>query len=108
MPIGVSILLRFAAMVCIQTIGTVSERRTSESRPLITTKENGTKVKRETSLVISMLPKKQRPTKTRTSCNVLLVWPKRAHPKRSKTPCRRSPAITVMREKRMARVRRSI
>ena len=43
MPIGVSILPRFAAMVCIQTIGTVSERRTSESRPLITTKENGTK-----------------------------------------------------------------
>ena len=47
---GVSILPRFAAMVCIQTTGIRRERRTSAPRRLRTTNVKGTKVSRETSL----------------------------------------------------------
>jgi len=65
---GVSILPRLAAMVCMHTTGMVSARRVSGARPLSTTKVKGTKVSRETSLVMIMLPKKHSPTRTSTSC----------------------------------------
>ena len=64
MPMGVSILPRFAAMVCIQTTGIRREQRTSAPRRLRTTNVKGTKVSRETSLVMNMLPKKHSPTST--------------------------------------------
>ena len=67
MPMGVSILPRFAAMVCIQTIGIRRERRTSTPRRLRTTNVKGTKVSRETSLVMNMLPQKHSPTSTSVS-----------------------------------------
>lgn len=108
MPMGVSILPRLAAMVCMHTTGMVSARRVSGARPLSTTKVKGTKVSRETSLVMIMLPKKHSPTRTSTSCKVLPVRANSARPIRSKTPCRRSPAMMVIRENRIASVRRSM
>ena len=95
-------------MVCIQTTGRASFSRVSGPRLSSTTKVKGTNVKRATSLVMSILQKKHSPTNTSTSCKAPPVRASRARPIRSKMPCRRSPAITVMREKRMARVRKSI
>mgnify|MGYP007007084387 CR=1 FL=1 len=48
-------------MVCIQTTGIRRARRTSAPRRLRTTNVKGTKVSRETSLVMNMLPKKAQP-----------------------------------------------
>ena len=105
---GVSILPRLAAMVCIHTTGRISFSRASAPRLFRTTKVKGTKVSSDTSLVMNILPKKHNPTNTRTSCRVLPVRASRARPIRSKIPCCRSPAITVISEKRMARVRKSM
>ena len=52
---------------CIQTTGIRRERRTSAPRRLRTTNVKGTKVSRETSLVMNMLPKKHNPTSTSVS-----------------------------------------
>ena len=68
LPIGVSMLPRFAASVCNMTSGTAS-RRLSES--LSTTSANGTKVMSATSLVATMLKKKGRKTSTSIILRVL-------------------------------------
>ena len=105
LPMGVSMLPRLAPMVCMHTTGRISFCRASGPRLSSTTKAKGTKVSSETSLVMNMLPKKHSPTSTSTSCRVPPVRASRARPIRSNTPCCRSPAITVIREKRMASVR---
>ena len=101
-------LPRLAATVCMQTTGRASFCRISGPRLSSTTKVKGTKVKRATSLVMTILPKKHSPTSTPTSCRVPPVKASSARPIRSNTPCRRSPAITVISEKRMAMVRQSM
>ena len=105
---GVSILPRLAATVCIHTTGTASARQSFGSKRPSTAKVKGTKVSRATSLVISILPKKHSPTSTSTKGNTPPVRPSSACPMRLNTPCPRSPAITVIRENKMASVRKSI
>lgn len=103
---GVSMLPRLAATVCIQTTGTAS-RRPGAPSPDKTEKVKGTKVSSETSLVMTMLPKKHSPTSSQTSASSPRVRPSSARPSRSNTPCRRSPAITAISANRTASVRRS-
>ena len=55
------------ALSGIQTTGIRRARRTSAPRRLRTTNVKGTKVSRETSLVMNMLPKKHSPTSTSVS-----------------------------------------
>ena len=51
MPMGVSMLPRFAAMVCQQTVGTMSLMRRASVK---TRMASGTKIIRATSLVMNM------------------------------------------------------
>ena len=68
---------------------------------------NGTKVSSATSFVMNMLPKKHSPTSSPTSGSSPCVRASSARPRRSNTPCRRSPAMTVISANSVASVRRS-
>ena len=101
---GVAMLPRLAAMVCITTTGTtrwVWPARASTSRA------KGTKVMRATSLVTAMLTKKGSRMSTPSSCRVVWVRSSMARPRRKNRPCRWSPPITAMRAKSIPRVCRS-
>ena len=75
---GVSMLPRLAARVCSTSRGTASP-----SLPMMrsTARPKGTKVKRETSLVMSMLQKKGRKTRTKSTCRVVPVLCSRQPPR---------------------------
>ena len=102
---GVSILPRLAATVCNTTSGT-----TSQSCPAIcsTTSAKGTKVMRDTSLVMTMLQKKGRNTSTNSILRVVSVRRSRQLPSQTKSPAFWKPFITAIRLKSMARVSQSI
>ena len=98
---GVAILPRLAAMVCITTTGMtrwVCPARESTSRA------KGTKVMRATSLVTAMLTKKGSRMSTPSSCRVVWVRSSMARPRRKNSPCRCRPAITAIRENSIPRV----
>ena len=83
LPMGVSMLPRLAARVCSTTKG-ITNRSCPASRS--TTRPKGTKVIRDTSLVMTMLKKKGRNTST---SSMVLVEPVRRSsrlPKNWKTP----------------------
>ena len=83
LPIGVSMLPRFAAIVCNTTTGIISSHLPHFLSIIIA---NGTNVISETSLVISMLLKKHSATSTLTSCHILRVLTRSACPIFSKMP----------------------
>ena len=84
LPMGVSMLPRFAAIVCRTMMRTIDS-----SRPAIDSimTEKGTKVISATSFVIAMLAKKQRNTRQKESCLVVFIFLRSACPMRSKVPC---------------------
>ena len=101
---GVSMLPRFAATVIMTTVKIEASAMPSMRR---TSRANGTKAMRETSLVTSMLARKG----SRTSPITTLVPECRratsARPAAWKTPARESPAIVAMRQKSSPSVRTS-
>ena len=78
-----SILPRLAATVCSTTMGIIRD-----SCPAIfsTTMPKGTKVIRDTSLVITILSTKGRNTSTNSMVRVVLTRPSRRLPRLTKTP----------------------
>ena len=105
MPIGVSILPRLAATVCITTTGT-----TSFSCPASrsTTSAKGTKVISETSLVTTMLQTNGRKTSTSIIPRLVRVWCSSPLPRNSNSPAFWNPFMTAIREKSIDRVSQSI
>ena len=102
MPIGVSILPRFAASVCNTASGTASLSSFAERR---TIKPNGTKVISETSFVTSILRKKGR----KTSTSIILREVFAFLPARNEnTPALWKPFITAISENSRARVSQSM
>ena len=83
LPIGVSILPRFAAIVCNTTTGIISSCLPHCLSIIIA---NGTNVISDTSFVIIMLLKKFSPTRTAISCHIFRVLVRRACPIFSKMP----------------------
>ena len=104
---GVSILPRFAAMVCKTTTGITSCRLASGPIMFRTISVNGTKVISATSFVTSILEKKQSNTRISTSCHALPPLPKSAWATHRNTPLFCSPAMTLIRQNRNASVRKS-
>ena len=83
---GVIMLPRLAAIVCRQTTGVRSFLPDASGSCPSTAKENGTKVRSATSLVISILQKKHKPTRTNTREVMLFVRDSREYANRVKTP----------------------
>ena len=79
-PIGMSMLPRFAAMVCKTIVGT---RSSLPSRIVIA---NGTKVSSATSFVMAMLKKKQRKTRVPISIQIFFTDDKSFCASKSKNP----------------------
>ncbi len=105
---GVSILPRLAAMVCITTRGSKSLALCSSPVIPSTVKVKGTKVISATSLVISMLEKKHRSVSRSTRLRGPSTLPRSPQAMRRNTPIFCSPAITHIRQNRTARVRTSM
>ena len=102
---GVSMLPRLAAKVCITTRGT-----TCRPCPVIrsTNSPKGTKVSSATSLVTTILSPKGRNTSTPSRARVLRTRRSSPLARQRNTPARWYPFITTIREKSSARVFQSM
>ena len=107
-PIGVSILPRLAAIVCRTITGTASFFTASSPVSRSTMKVNGTNVINDTSLVMIILKMKHNSTNTSANCMVFCVCRNSVFAILRKTPSFCKPAITVIRQKRIESVRKSI
>ena len=105
MPIGVSILPRFAASVCNTASGTASLSSFAERR---TIKPNGTKVISDTSFVTSILRKKGRKTSTSIILRDVFAFFKSLPARNENTPALWKPFITAISENSKARVSQSM
>lgn len=94
-------LPRLAAMVCRTTTGiSLSSRRIIFSSSMA----KGTKVISATSLVMNMLEKKHRRTRSISSCRRLCMRIRRLSPIWWKNPMAWSPAMVAMRQNKSPRV----
>ena len=104
MPIGVNMLPRFAAIVCITTTNIISSLRPAIFNVRIA---NGTNVISETSFVINILQKKHKNTNTISNCLRFFVFLKRNEATASNTPSAENPPMTVIRQNSIASTRTS-
>ena len=102
LPMGVSMLPRFAAMVCSTTTG-ISSFCCPAMVSTITAK--GTNVINATSLVMSMLPKKHSAVSKRHSSPVFRIFPRNRSPRYRNSPISCRPAITSIRQNSSASTR---
>ena len=107
-PIGVNILPRFAASVCIMITRSIHFLLNFSSILCMIVIVNGTNVISATSFVITMDKKKQRKTRTNATPATVLVRASSFSASRSKNPSFRKPATTVIRQNKTASVRKSI
>ncbi len=105
---GVSMLPRLAAMVCMATRGRASLCLCSPSVMASTVKVKGTKVISATSLVISMLEKKLSSKSTSTRPREPFTFPKSLLAIHPNTPIFCNPAMTLIKQNRIASVRTSM
>ena len=105
---GVSILPKFAAIVCNTTTGTASFRTASSPDRQSTVNVKGTKVINATSFVINMLKKKHSNTRISASAITLWVCCNNILATLRNMPSFCNPAITVIRQNKIASVRKSI
>ena len=98
-------LPRLAASVCSATTGISSFSCSAMRRTVMA---NGTKVISATSLVIAMLQKKGRKTRTAIICRVFFVRRSRTLPQYANSPSRCAPFITAIRLNRSASVSQSM
>ena len=108
LPMGVSILPKFAAIVCNTTTGTASFRTASSPDRRSTVNVKGTKVINATSFVINMLKKKHSNTRISVSAITLWVCCNNILATLRNMPSFCNPAITVIRQNKIASVRKSI
>lgn len=101
-------LPRLAAMVCMATRGSASLCLVFPPVMASTVKVNGTNVISATSFVISILEKKLSSMSTSTRLRALFTFPRSPLAIHSNTPIFCSPAMTHMRQNRIANVRTSM